>query len=378
MKKLLLLLLVFLFLISNIAYSFDFNCNGFCGIYAVDLGKDKELLNINAKKLFIPASVTKLYTLLGALELLGKDYVYHTEFYYFNNNLGVKTSGDPTIYPSLLRSIIKEVVRILHVKNIDWIYIDDTAFDRKEYFGKGWVWNNPNPIISASFLKLPSSAFSKEVNQYTAPKLFYKIIEEALKEEGISVKYGMKLRHISSKRYKPIFVHNSKSLYAILVDTIQASDNQSAEEIFRTLGYVFKGKGSTRNSTAAIIKIVKNITGYGINDFVITDGSGLSRYNLVSPLLTLKILRYLYGKYGKDLLGILSYSKGKGTLSSRFPFDFWGKTGTLTGVSALSGIFKSKKGSTIIISMFENNFLEAKFDPKEFENEVVTYIYKNY
>ncbi len=356
----------------------DFSCSGFCGVYAIDFNKNKEILSINSKKLFIPASVTKLYTLLGALEILGKDYVYQTKFYYFDNNLGIKTSGDPTIYPSLLRSITKEIARAFPIKSVNWIYIDDRAFDRKEYFGKGWVWNNPNPIISASFLKLPNTSSFKEVNQYTASRLFYKIVKESLKDEGIPVKYGMKLRYISLKKYTPVFVHNSKSLYTILTDTIQASDNQSAEEIFRTIGYVFKGKGSTRNSTAAIVKIVKDITGYGINDFTITDGSGLSRYNLVSPELTVKILRYLYGKYGKDLLGILSYSKGKGTLASRFSFDFWGKTGTLTGVSGLSGILKTKKGSTIIVSIFENNFLEAKFDPKEFENKVVIHLYRNF
>ena len=48
------------------------------GIEVVDLGSGKTLYSLNADKLFIPASNTKLFTTAAVLALIGPDYRFHT------------------------------------------------------------------------------------------------------------------------------------------------------------------------------------------------------------------------------------------------------------------------------------------------------------
>jgi len=55
---------------------------GFSGILIKDLNTQEVLFSHNEDKLFTPASLTKIFTLLAALETLGEEYAYPTSFYF--------------------------------------------------------------------------------------------------------------------------------------------------------------------------------------------------------------------------------------------------------------------------------------------------------
>ena len=86
----------------------------------------------------------------------------------------------------------------------------------------------------------------------------------------------------------------------------------------------------------------------------------------------------MFGKYKERFLNILAYSKSYETLENRFDFDVWGKTGTLTGVSGLTGFLITKKGRKVVFSLFEKNYVYEKSYGKSFENEILNYIYENF
>ncbi len=368
MKKLVVVILT----VSSILAAFEFN--GFYGIYAEFLDSGKVVIDENSSKLFVPASVAKLFTLLAAVENLGLDYRFETKFYYENGELMVKGSGDPMIYPSNIRKIVENLVKKLDLKEVHNIVLDDKLFDRREYFGKGWMWDDPNPVIGALDIK---TNFTGKANELSAVETFYQSLKRELENEGVKVSGKMVLKYISKKKV-PVYIYKSQPLVEILKYMIKNSDNQIAEMIFRDVGAKLLRKGTINNSIAAMIRTVKSTIGYGINDFTIVDGPGLSRYNMVSPKMTVKLLKYLHKKLGKELFEILSYSKGSGTIGGRFSFDLWGKTGTMTGVSGLAGFLKTKSGRIIVFSIFENNYMKAKSDPKAFENDVVSYLYENF
>jgi D-alanyl-D-alanine carboxypeptidase/D-alanyl-D-alanine-endopeptidase (penicillin-binding protein 4) len=156
----------------------------------------------------------------------------------------------------------------------------------------------------------------------------------------------------------------SEDLLAILNHTLQESDNTYAELICRMQGlHATPSDGSYASSFEAIARALDTI---GINrtDYVQADGSGLSRHNLITPSAIVHLLQSMRTSDAMSAARLRSPSAWEqllplagrsGTLSSRFvgtPLEgvLRAKTGTLGGVSALSGYVR---GCTF--SMMVNN-----------------------
>ncbi len=100
----------------------------------------------------------------------------------------------------------------------------------------------------------------------------------------------------------------------------------------------------------------------GIKNIRWADGSGLSRYSLLSPRHFAQVLMALDREVGRArLLSLLAAGGESGTLKNRFdgrPETYvWAKTGTLRGVSAVSGILKTRRGRWLAFSFLHNNFV---------------------
>jgi D-alanyl-D-alanine carboxypeptidase/D-alanyl-D-alanine-endopeptidase (penicillin-binding protein 4) len=88
------------------------------------------------------------------------------------------------------------------------------------------------------------------------------------------------------------------------------------------------------------------------------DGSGLSRYNLFTPQDFVVILNKMKAEFGMARIRTVFASGGKGTLSNFYKADrpyLYAKTGTLSGVVALSGYLTTAKGKELIVSVLVNN-----------------------
>lgn len=88
------------------------------------------------------------------------------------------------------------------------------------------------------------------------------------------------------------------------------------------------------------------------------DGSGLSRYNLFSPQDFVFILNKMKTDFGMDRIKNILPTGNEGTLEGRFAMDsnfVFAKTGTLSGIVALSGFLYSKKNRLLIFSVLVNN-----------------------
>ncbi|HEY0041281.1 MAG TPA: D-alanyl-D-alanine carboxypeptidase, partial [Flavisolibacter sp.] len=88
------------------------------------------------------------------------------------------------------------------------------------------------------------------------------------------------------------------------------------------------------------------------------DGSGLSRYNLFTPQDFVFILNKMKAEFGMARIKEILPTGGEGTLSSYYKKDstfIYAKTGTLSGVVALSGFLYTKSGKELIFSVLVNN-----------------------
>lgn len=88
------------------------------------------------------------------------------------------------------------------------------------------------------------------------------------------------------------------------------------------------------------------------------DGSGLSRYNLFTPQDFVFILNKMRTDFGMDRMKNILETGGTGTISNYYKAEngfIFAKTGTLSGVVALSGYLYTKKNKLLIFSVLVNN-----------------------
>ena len=158
-----------------------------------------------------------------------------------------------------------------------------------------------------------------------------------------------------------IFTHLSPPLAKIIETVNKSSQNLFAELILRILGAQLKGNGSADQG----IQVVREfITQIGINpsNFIMVDGSGLSRLNLVSAKDILALLKYMHTHpYRDSFIASLSVSGIDGTLKNRLNSDFTrgkvkAKTGYLGHAVSLSGYIEADQHHHYIFSMINNNY----------------------
>lgn len=363
---------------------------GFSGILIKDLNTQEVLFSHNEDKLFTPASLTKIFTLLSALEILSEEYVYQTSFYFsstvpgeINGDLYVVGSGDPTQSPEVIRKIADDLVQKFSIRHISGdIVLDNSKFLPEEFLGRGWMWDDKNPLIGALTV-MGYKVKEKQISYLnTMPLLWGNIFSQELSKKGVkidgSIRIGKTKENLQIK-----YIYYSDTMDKILAHMMKKSDNQSAENIFRTLAPEDNPDGVSITIARAIASLEEIIdTALGLKwgkDYILVDGCGLSEYNLTTPAHLVEAISYLYRKYDFKILDYFASTKEKGTLKERRPFQVWGKTGTLSSTSALAGILQTKNKRWVVFCLMENNFIfiEEENDPKIFENRIIEYIYEN-
>lgn len=135
------------------------------------------------------------------------------------------------------------------------------------------------------------------------------------------------------------------------------SDNFFAETMIKTLGAQVSKKGTTAAGARVVMQHARSLGARA----KIVDGSGLTRGNTSSPRDVVRLLtRIAASDYGTLFRRTLPLSSRDGTLAGRMQGTAAerrceAKTGTLTGVSALSGYCDTRSGRTIAFSILMNS-----------------------
>lgn len=363
---------------------------GFSGVLIKDLNTQEVLFSYNEDRLFTPASLTKIFTLLAALEIFDEEqYAYPTSFYFsstvpgeIKGDLYIVGSGDPTQSPEVIRKIADVLVQKFSIRHISGdIVLDNSKFLPEEFLGRGWMWDDKNPLIGA--LTVTGYKVKEKQNSYlnTMPLLWGNIFSQELSKKGVKIEGNIRIGK-TKENLQVKYIYYSDTLDKILAYMMKKSDNQSAENIFRTLTSEDNPEGvsTIARAIASLEEIIDTALGlkWG-KDYILVDGCGLSEYNLTTPAHLVKAISYLYQKYDFKILDYFANTKEEGTLKLRLPFQVWGKTGTLSSASALAGLLETKNKRWIVFCLMENNFIfiEDENGPKIFENRIIEYIYEN-
>jgi serine-type D-Ala-D-Ala carboxypeptidase/endopeptidase (penicillin-binding protein 4) len=421
--------------------------HGYWGVQVKSLKSGETLYELNARKLFIPASNMKTVTLATAAERLGWDFTYETRLVAagridagrLDGDLVVVGSGDPSIVTA--DGVSDRVfddwaakLKAAGVQSVNGRVVgDDNAFDDEE-LGFGWSWDdlpddyaagvsalqfNENAVrltvapgvavgdyaafslsptgsglgvdselktsaadvpANITARRLPGSsrltlrgsvplgaAPATRVVSVDNPTIFFvNALRNALIARGIDVRGpAVDIDDIANAPTGtgalPVASHRSPPLSVLAMRLMKISQNLYAETLFKTIG----AAAGTPTFMTGRTQVQSAMQAWGVNgtDLIVRDGSGLTRYDFVSPAALVTILTHidrdqrLRGPFAESL----PVAGRDGTLSNRMKAtpaegNARAKTGSMTGVRTIAGYVTSADSEPLVFSIMANNF----------------------
>ena len=151
--------------------------------------------------------------------------------------------------------------------------------------------------------------------------------------------------------------HTSPELLEYLTVVNHESHNLFAETIIKTMGKVATGEGSFEGGARAVQSFAAKEAGIEAVQIKAVDGSGLSKSNRTSAGALVGLLRQVAKSDNWDAFVSTLPEAGRslrrmyGTPAAR---NLRAKTGTIDGVSALTGIVTTRDGETLLFSILSN------------------------
>ena len=176
---------------------------------------------------------------------------------------------------------------------------------------------------------------------------------------------------------------NSGRIGSFIDQTLKHSDNLYAETILNTVGLKQKGIGSTKAGTEAVQELFYKKLNLDTSNLTMYDGSGLSHLDGVTPQFMVNFLTKSFNSsVGKKFYNYLPASGISGTIAYRMGGKMTGrvhaKTGTLSGVSTLSGYVLTAKDHRISFSIMLNDLkVSDRTNARRFQDKVVEAFYRN-
>lgn len=225
------------------------------------------------------------------------------------------------------------------------------------------------------------------------PTLFFvHVLRESLLQSGISIggrpvdvdELSIKPNY-ADPRLRRVATRLSPPLSEIVKIVNKPSQNLYADMLVKTLATEFPraddDDGEPGSARLGIENAMATFVKAGIDTSLIqlADGSGLSRHNLVTPGMTVALLRYMWAHPDDDVrkayYASLPLAGVEGTLRDRLrrgsPHqNLRGKTGSLSNVSSLSGYVQSADGRMLAFAMMANHFTTKTSDVRAAQDRI--------
>ncbi|MGW7679817.1 D-alanyl-D-alanine carboxypeptidase/D-alanyl-D-alanine endopeptidase [Kribbella sp. NPDC054772] len=202
------------------------------------------------------------------------------------------------------------------------------------------------------------------------------VFRRALAAQGIAVTGQIKNAGTPSGATR-MARDESMTVGELLTPFLKLSNNMHAETLVKAMGAVAEADGSWSAGLDVVTNYAKSL-GVDTSRIRLSDGSGLSRkVNVTADSITDVLIgaqKETWWKQWYDALPIAGNPERfvGGTLRSRMANtpaanNLHGKTGSLTGVTSLSGYVTNKDGRKLVFSMISNNYLSS---PRSIEDAV--------
>ena len=297
----------------------------------------------------LPASNQKLFSSAYVLSKYKLNNNLKTSLFKNKNDYYLQGQGDPDLNYEHIIELIS------NVKENKIINFNIVEIDSKLYWPNGWtntdkLYEYGSPITSLAI----ESNHNKYDDIYALKNFIKNYLKNKFPNSKINIDFFDSEKTFYLKNIKEINKVYSTPILSLLTLTNSESHNFTAESLF-------KNASNTWNDNN-YIKLKRWLENKGLpaTNAYFADASGLSRKNKITTKLVVLFLdKMRYFNDFKAYQSTLSITGVRGTLAKRFKNSelsgkFFGKTGTLSNVFALSG-FLYKNEKPIIISIIQNS-----------------------
>lgn len=189
---------------------------------------------------------------------------------------------------------------------------------------------------------------------------FLAAVREALTRQGILV--GDSIVAADGPVFDTLAVLESPPLSQVLTHFMKPSQNQIGEMLFKAVALQRADTGAGRVARRVVAERLR-AWGAAPDGFLVWDGSGLSRQDLVSPETLVRVLDAMRkGAHYITYYDAFPVAGVDGTLRTRMRAtpaegNVRGKTGTLSNVRSLSGYVTTSDGRLLLFSVLANHYL---------------------
>ncbi len=321
------------------------------GIYVYDLTADSLVFAHNEQQCMRPASNEKLLTAITALNDLGVDYKLRTRLYadplptdtdsVYTGHIYIRAGYDPLLDADDLHAFAQTLKQrgIRHLSSP--VRLDLSMKDTKR-MGWGWCWDDD---------EVPTTPLL-----YRNADIFVENLRRTFRADSISWDGTVEERTIPHDAQ--LLCTRTHTIDQVLLPMMKKSNNSMAESLFYQLAAYGGQPHAGRKQAVSHYNALISRLGLTPSHYQIADGSGLSLYNYVTPELLGCALRYAYAHPDiyRHLLPSLPIAGQDGTLRKRLrgttaQGNVKAKTGTVEGVSTLSGYCTTSQGNLLCFSI---------------------------
>ncbi|MGD9948322.1 MAG: D-alanyl-D-alanine carboxypeptidase/D-alanyl-D-alanine-endopeptidase [Desulfobulbus sp.] len=332
----------------------------------------------NLDRALVPASILKIATISSALQILGPEYRFRTEFFLDSQqNLLIKGYGDPSLVSEDISSIATELHR-LGLRQVRKVFIDDSTFALEHQVPGQAESDNPYdaPVgpVSVNFNALPFVKEGRKISTGEPQTPTLPLMEQLgrsfssgryrvnicvggcdagermaryggelfaalLQRQGIAVKgYGGRrpVAPVDQLLYRQL---SRRSLSELSRSTLLYSSNFMANLIFLSCGAEKYGYPATWSKAREAVHQQLRLQMGNDADFIHqVEGAGLARDNRITAKAMLHLLQVF-----QPQMGLLKQEQGVAV-----------KSGTLTGVYNLAGYLPGGQAFVILLNQQVN------------------------
>jgi D-alanyl-D-alanine carboxypeptidase/D-alanyl-D-alanine-endopeptidase (penicillin-binding protein 4) len=304
----------------------------------------------------VPASNQKLVSTAYALDRLGPDYRLSTRLWQLpDGSLRLTGEGDPDLaLPQLQRFAMLALGNGGSAgSGGPSVRLELAEEPRQEWWPSGWHPEDRTYAYGAPITRLAVTSNAIHDAVTNPPSRLQALLQRSMEQQGGRVQIAM----VSARTSLPgdaVLLHEELSgpMHNLLSLANSDSHNFTAEVLMRQAAGTWD-LGQARIRTSQWL-MAQSLPMQGIR---IADGSGLDRANrLTSRFLAALLLRMDQHPYGRNYLASMAVAGQRGSLRNLYNGTslqgrFYGKTGTLTGVRAISGILLTNDGPRYVSSI---------------------------
>ncbi|WP_253493373.1 D-alanyl-D-alanine carboxypeptidase/D-alanyl-D-alanine-endopeptidase [Pseudomonas sp. S3E17] len=235
-------------------------------------------------------------------------------------------------------------------------------------------------LLQLSGALAPGKQSRQWVSVWEPTQLVANLFEQALVQQGIQVLGRRVIGGASPATATVLAEHQSAPLQDLITPLLKLSNNNMSEALLKAMGRKTANAGTAAAGVAAVAAFMQR---QGLDPATLNqvDGSGLSRRNLVSAQNLTDLLLAaskqpwfdawysalpIAGNADRMTGGSLRY-RLRGTAAEN---NLHAKTGSMAGVSSLSGYITDAEGRRLVFSMISNNYVSDAAPIRALENRL--------